>query len=207
MSSDLPDATSTMTHNQLEHELDKFITQEYQLHHTNKVLTIHQLTYSASISEPSIHSVHVATTRAHRVFKREHLKPSPQLLISHPRSSRLYNHHQHHTNNKESLVHNLPFVAQYTYYPTNKDNQQNLHVYKNILFPTLSWTTYYHFTYPLGLSSKNTPEYHELYHSLLHKLTTAHHENQFTTIGLNQILNRLKFNSLTNIQSITTIIK
>ena len=37
---------------------------------------------------------------------------------------------------------------------------------------------------------ENNPEDHELCHSLVHQLTTALYENQFTTIRLNRTLNR-----------------
>ena len=40
-----------MTDNQLEHELDHFITQQQRLLDTSNILAIHQLTHSASTSE------------------------------------------------------------------------------------------------------------------------------------------------------------
>ena len=42
----------------------------------------------------------------------------------------------------------------------------------------------------LALSLYNTPEDNESCQSRLHKLTSAIHEKHFTTIGLNQTLNR-----------------
>ena len=66
MLSNQPDAHRQMTDNQLEHELDSFITQQQHLHDTNNAITIHQLTHSASTSETSTHSVNIAPTRAQR---------------------------------------------------------------------------------------------------------------------------------------------
>ena len=74
MSSTHPDAPSPMTDNQLDLELNNFITQQKHLHNTNNALTTHQLTHSASTSESSTHSVHIASTRAQRVFERKHPK-------------------------------------------------------------------------------------------------------------------------------------
>ena len=92
MSSKQPDAASPMTDNQLKLELDNFITQQH-LHGTNNALTIHQLTHSTSTSKCSTHSVDIAPTKAHRVFKRKHPNTTPQFLIRSPRSSRLQSHH------------------------------------------------------------------------------------------------------------------
>ena len=66
MSTNQPDAPSPMNDNQLEHELDNFITQQQNLHDITNAFTIHQLNHSASTSESSIHSVHIAPTRAHK---------------------------------------------------------------------------------------------------------------------------------------------
>ena len=88
-----------MADNQLDHELEIFITQQQHLHNTTIALTIHQLTLSTSTSESSIHSTNTAPTRAHRVFKRKQPNPISQLLISHPRSSRIYALHQRHKTN------------------------------------------------------------------------------------------------------------
>ena len=105
MSSNQPDAPSPMTDNQLEHELDIFITQRKHPHDTNNAISIHQLTYSASSIESSIHSVHIAPTRAHRFFKRKHHDATPQFLTSRPQSSRLYSHHPQHTKTPQLLIH------------------------------------------------------------------------------------------------------
>ena len=139
-------------------------------------MKLHQLTHSASATESSFCSVLFAPARAPRIFKGKHPNPSPHFLISRPQGSRLNAHHQQHSNAKNFLLQNLPFFHQCTYYSTGDYNQQNLYVYENVLFPTLFWTTYYHFTNPLGLPLNNTPEDNELCHSFLHKLTTALHE-------------------------------
>ena len=60
-------------------------------------------------------------------------------------------------------------------------------------FPHFSWTSYHDFTNPLALPLNNIPEDNELFQSSLHKLTTAVHQKQFTTIGLSQTLNRYRF--------------
>ena len=89
MSSNQPDPPKLMTDNQLDHELDIFITQQQHLHNTTIALTTHQLTQFTSTSESL-----KPPTRAHRVFKRKQPNPISQFLISHPRYSRLYALHQ-----------------------------------------------------------------------------------------------------------------
>ena len=84
----------------------------------------------------------------------------------------------------------LAIFPQYTYYQ-NTNNDQRTYVDEHALFPTLSWTSYYHFTNPFSNPSyKNPTEDNEVRHTRLHHLTTALHEKQFTAIGLTQILNR-----------------
>ena len=87
MSSDQPDPPSPMTDNQLERELDIFLTQQQHHHNTTNALTTHQLLHSASTSESSINSTNTAPTSAHKVFKRKHHNPTHQFLISRPRLS------------------------------------------------------------------------------------------------------------------------
>ena len=62
----------------------------------------------------------------------------------------------------------------------------------NSLLPTPSWTSYYTFSAPLKTLLRNNPADNEHCDSLILQLTitTALHLNQFTTIGLNQTLNR-----------------
>ena len=110
LSSKAPDATSQITDDQVEHNLDEFVIHLQQIHNTNNSLTIHQLNHSASISESSIVSVHIAPTRAHRVFmKRKHPYANTQFLISSPQTSRLHSQQPHHKNTPEFLLHNLAF--------------------------------------------------------------------------------------------------
>ena len=77
-----------------------------------------------------------------------------------------------------STIHLLPKHYQRTY------------VNGYTLFPTLSWTSYYHFTNPLSLPLYNNQEDNELCQTRLYHLSTALHEKQLTTIGLTQTLNR-----------------
>ena len=83
----------------------------------------------------------------------------------------------------------LPFFLQHTYYQTTNNDEQT-YVDDYNLFPTLSWTSYYHFTNPFSLLLYNNPKNNELCQTRLHHLTTALHEKQFTTIGLTQTLKR-----------------
>ena len=78
--------------------------------------------HSASTSDSSTPSAYIA--RAHRVFmKRKHPNTTPQFLISRPRSSRTCSLHLRHTNTQETLIQNLPFSPQYTYYNTENESQ------------------------------------------------------------------------------------
>ena len=101
----------------------------------------------------------------------------------------LFFFHPLHTKIKEILQYSLPFFPQYTYYQTT-NNDQRTYVDEFSLVPTLSWTSYYHFTNPLALTLYNNPDDNEICQSRLHHLTRALHEKQFTIIGLTQPLNR-----------------
>ena len=83
----------------------------------------------------------------------------------------------------------LPFFPQYTFHQTT-NNDQRTYVDKHALFPTLSWTSYYHFTNPLSLLLYNNQEDNEICQTRIHHLITAFYEKQFTTIGLTQTLKR-----------------
>ena len=98
--------------------------------------------------------------------------------------------HLFHTNAKEFLQICLPFFPQYTYYHSNPNTDQLQYVNENALFPTLSWTSSYHFSNPLSLPLYINPDDNVLCQTGLYRLTTALHEKQFTIIGLNQTLNR-----------------
>ena len=84
----------------------------------------------------------------------------------------------------------LPLFPQYTYYHSNPNDDQPNYVIENALNPTLSWTSHYLFSNPLSLPLCNNPDKKDLCHIRLYHLATALHEKQFTTIGLNQTLNR-----------------
>ena len=74
--SDQPDPFSPMTDNQLEHELDNFITLQQHIHNTN-TLTIHQPTRSTSASESSIQSAEAEATIALEFFNANTLTQHP----------------------------------------------------------------------------------------------------------------------------------
>ena len=93
------------------------------------------------------------------------------------------------TNTQEFLQMFLPYFPQYTYYQRTNTHQRT-YVDEYNLFPTLSWTSYYHSTNPLSLPLYNNQEDNELCQTGLHHLTTEIHEKQFTAIGLTQALNR-----------------
>ena len=102
---------------------------------------------------------------------------------------------------KEFLQVCLPFFPHYTCHHSNPNNDHPNYVNENALFPTLSLTSYYHFSNPLSLPLYNNPDNNELCQTRLCHLTTAFHEKKFTTIGLNQTLYRitaLKANRFSN---------
>ena len=111
-------------------------------------------------------------------------------MPSNPRPPRTFSVHPLYTNTKEFLQVCLPFFPQYTYYQTNTNNYQRTYVNEHTLFPTLSWTSYYHISNPLSLPLCNNPDDNELCHTRLHYLTPTLHDKQFITIGITQILNR-----------------
>ena len=76
MKNDQPEPSSPVNE-ELEHELDNFITLQQLLQNT-KALIIHHLSQSIYSSESSNPASTVAETRAHRVFKRKH--PTTQTL-------------------------------------------------------------------------------------------------------------------------------
>ena len=138
-------------------------------------------------SESSSPSSTTGETRAHREFKRK-LPNTP--FPSNPRPDQTFMDHPLHTNTKEFLQVCLPFFPQYTYYHSNPHNDQSNYVNENALFPTHSWTSFYHFSNPLSLPLYNNPDDNELCQTRLYHATTALHEKQFTIIGLKQTLNR-----------------
>ena len=109
-------------------------------------------------------------------------------MLSNPRPPRMFSVHPLHTNTQEFLQFCLPYFPQNTYYQTT-NNDQRTYVDEHTLFPTLSWTSFYHFTNPSSFPLYNNQEDNDLCQTRLHHLTTALHEEQFTTIGLTQTLN------------------
>ena len=110
-------------------------------------------------------------------------------MLPNPRPPRMFSFHPLHTYTKKFPQMCLTFSPQYTYYQTTY-NDQRTQVDEHALFPTVSWTSYYHFSNPLSIPFYINPDDNELCHTRLHHLTAALHEKQFTTIGLTQTLNR-----------------
>ena len=107
----------------LENELDSFITLQQQLQNTNKLI-LHQLSLSISSSDSSDQTTAVVETRAHRLFKKKHPNAQPHVLHR-PQQVQQFSLHPLHTNTKEFLKYNLPFIPQYTYYQTTNNDQRN----------------------------------------------------------------------------------
>ena len=125
--------------------------------------------------------------RAHRSLKRKFpYTPFP----TSPQPAQPFTNQLFHTNTKEFLQVRLLFFPQNTYFHSNPNNEQPNCVNEHVLYPTLSWTSFYHFTNPLSLPLYNIPGDNELCHTLLYHLTTALTEKQFTNIGYNQTLTR-----------------
>ena len=86
MSSDQPDSPCPVNE-ELENELDNFITLQQQLQNPN-TLTIHHLSQSITSSKSSNPAATIEETRAHRVFKRKHpntpMFPNADLLECFP---------------------------------------------------------------------------------------------------------------------------
>ena len=185
MTSDPPDQSS-LVDIELEKELENFITLQLQLQHPNP-LTIHHVSQTMTSSESSNSPSTTAETRAHRVLKRKFPNtPFP----SNPRPGQIFVDYPLHTNTKEFLQVCLPFFPQYTNYHSNPNNEQPTYVNEKALFPTLSWTSYYHFSNPLSLPLYNNPDKNELCQTRLYHLTTGLHEKQCTATGLNQTQTR-----------------
>ena len=113
-------------------------------------------------------------------MKRKHPNATTLFLISRPHSSRIHFHHPHQLNTPGLLIRNLPW--------RNYNAQRAQYVATRSLLPSLSWTAYYNFTTPLKIPLLYDNNFCDF---IIHQLTTALHENQFTTIGLCETLNRL----------------
>ena len=186
----------------MSHELHNFITLQKQLQHP-QTLIIHQLVQSLISSNPStpILSSHYTpsqkptssstpssgTNQAYRTFKRKFPNSS---LPSNPGKFATFVNYPLHTNTKEFLQICLPFFPQYTYFHSDPNDENPDYVNEHVLYPTLSWTSFYHFTYPLSLPFYHIPYDNEQCRNQLYLLTTALTPKQFTQIGYKQSLIR-----------------
>ena len=165
-------------------ELDNFITLQQQPYHLN-IPTINQISSTIDSSNPptptpsSIYTESLApsststesslnTNRAYRTFKRKFPNhPFP----AKPGTAREYINHPKHTNTKEFLAITLPSFPQYTLNTPHDTNETRSFVDEYVLMPTLSWTSYYHFT-----------------KGMLYRLTTPLTPRQFTYVGYKKSL-------------------
>ena len=144
-----------------------------------------QLIYPPKPTSPSTPSS--STNRAYRTFKRKFPNTPFQ---SNPGTSTTYINHPLHTNTKEFLQICLPFFPQYTYFHSDPNDEKPNYVDEHVLYPTLSWTSYYHFTNSLTLPLYNTSHNNEVGSTLLYLLTTALTPHQFTQIRYRESLTK-----------------
>ena len=182
-------------------ELDNFITLQQQPYHLHTP-TINQISSTINSSNPptptpssnyteslapsstSTESSH-NTNRAYRTFKRKFPNhPFP----AKPGTAREYINHPKHTNTKEFLAITLPSFPQYTLNTPHDTNETRNFVDEYVLMPTLSWTSYYHFTNPLCLPLSNTHIDIERNTDMLYRLTTPLTARQFTYVGYKKSL-------------------
>ena len=186
---------------QISQELDNFISLQQQLIHPN-TLTINQISstiessnpptptpssaYTASLAQSSTSTESSnSTNRAYRTFKSKFPNhPFP----TKPGTAREYINHPHHTNTKNFLAITLPSFPQYTLNTPYDTNDTRSFVDEHVLMPTLHWTTYYHFTYPLCLPLFNTHSDIEKHKDMLYRLTATLTPRQFTYIGYKKSL-------------------
>ena len=180
-------------------ELDNFITLQQQPYHLNTP-TINQISsttnssnpptpssnYTESLTPSSISTISsLNTNRAYRTFKRKFPNhPFP----AKPGTAREYINHPQHTNTKEFLAITLPSFPQYTLNTPHDANETRNFVDEYVLMPTLSWTSYYHFTNPLCLPLSNTSIDIERNKDMLYRLTTPLTARQFTYVGYKKSL-------------------
>ena len=167
---------------QISHELDNL---QQQLQHP-QTLTIHQLSqsvissnqstptpsshYTRSQNPNSLSNPSSSTNRAYRTFKRKFPNtPFP----SNPGVSITFVNHPFHTNTRELLQIYLPFFPQYTYFHSDPNDEKPNYVNGHVLYPTLSWKSFYHFINPLSLPLYNTPHDDEVCSTQLYLLTRA----------------------------------
>ena len=169
-----PSDNNSPVDTQKSHELDNFITLQQQLQHP-QTITIHQLSQSITSSNqstptPSSHYTpsqnptssskpSSSTHRAYQTFKR---KFSNTPFPSNPGTSTTFVNHPLDTKTKEFLQICLPFLPQYTYFHSDPNNENPYYVNEHVICPTLSWTSFYHFTIPLSPTLYNTPLDNEL---------------------------------------------
>ena len=211
-----PSDNNDSDNTKISHELDNFIKLQQQLQRP-QTLTIHQLSRSITSSNPSTptpssnytpsqnptasSTASSSTTRAYRTFKRKFPNtPFP----SNPGTSTSFVNHPLHTNTKLFLQIRLPFFPQYTYFLSEPIDEKPNYVNELVLYPTLSWTSNYHYTNPLSLPLYNTPHDNEVCSNQLYLLTTALTPKQFTKIGYTQSLTKFTAPMIT--LSIITII-
>ena len=180
-------------------ELDNFITLQQQPYHLNTP-TINQISSTTDSSNPPTPSTNYTesltpsststisslnTNRAYRTFKRKFPNhPFP----AKPGNAREYINHPQHTNTKEFLAITLPSFPQYTLNTPHDANETRNFVDEYVLMPTLSWTSYYHFTNPLCLPLFSTSIDIERNKDMLYRLTTPLTARQFTYVGYKKSL-------------------
>ena len=180
-------------------ELDNFITLQQQPYHLNTP-TINQISSTTNSSNPPTPSSNdteslaqsststessLNTNRAYRTFKRKFPNhPFP----AKPGTAREYINHPKHTNTKEFLAITLPSFPQYTLNTPHDANETRNFVDEYVLMPTLSWTSYYHFTNPLCLPLTNTSIDTDRNKDMLYRLTTPLTARQFTYVGYKKSL-------------------
>ena len=180
-------------------ELDNFITLQQQSYHLNTP-TINQISSTTDSSNPPTPSTNYTesltpsststisslnTNRAYRTFKRKFPNhPFP----AKPGTAREYINHPQHTNTKEFLAITLPSFPQYTLNTPHDANETRNFVDEYVLMPTLSWTSYYHFTNPLCLPLFSTSIDIERNKDMLYRLTTPLTARQFTYVGYKKSL-------------------
>ena len=77
------------------------------------------------------------------------------------------------------------------FFDSDPNNERPNYVNEQDSYPTLSWTSHYHFTNPVTLPLYNTPKNNEVSSTLLYLLTTALSLSQFTQIGYQQSVTKL----------------